>query len=181
MKQRRNLIKLLFDRKRIEFNSQRHNQTTFIFLGIVFTLTSLISYYSLIENGTNLLTLCFIGLTWITVLATFRVLMNRIRTISIKGDMVIFKSLRGKNEVSNIQSIRSVTTYHLFNTRLTFVHYRIDSRTKKIMCITHASSFISSPQNAFRKALEISERIKERANHKPGSVFQPESERLSFI
>lgn len=95
--------------------------------------------------------------------------------------MIIFKSLRGKNEVTHIQSVRSVTTYHFLNARMTFVHFRLDGHTKRVVSITNTRNFISDPENAFRKALKISEQAKERANHKPGSVLQPESERLSFI
>lgn len=181
MKQRRNLIKLLFDRKRIELNSPHHNQLAYLFLSFILCTSILISYLTTVKVGLDYFTLTIIGLIGLATLTSVRIFMNRLRSISIKGDMIIFKSLRGKNEVTNIQSVRSVTTYHFVNTRLTFVHYRLDGATKRVISITNARNFISSPENAFRKALEISERIKERANHKPGSVLQPESERLSFI
>lgn len=181
MKQRRNLIKLLFDRRRIELNTRRHNQYAYLFLGFVLIIATIISYITTLSAGLNYSSMTIIGLIVISSLTLLRIFINRLRSISIKGDMIIFKSLRGKNEVTNIQSVRSVTTYHFLNTRITFVHYRLDGATQRIISITNARTFISSPENTFRKALEISERIKERANHKPGSVLQPESERLSFI
>ena len=181
MKQRRNLIKLLFDRKRIELNSPHHNQLAYLFLSLILCTSILVSYLTTVRVGLDYFTLTIIGLIGLATLTSVRISMNRLRSISIKGDMIIFKSLRGKNEVTNIQSVRSVTTYHFLNIRITFVHYRLDGATQRVISITNARNFISSPENTFRKALEISERIKERANHKPGSVLQPKSERLSFI
>ena len=181
MKQRRNLIRLLFDRKRIEMNSRHHNRLAYCFLFFLLASTlsaGYIAFNSIHSNFTTFMLIAGFGLTSL-LLAGY--CYYRIRSVSIIGDIVILKSLQDKSEVTNIQSVRSVTSRKLLNKHLTFVHYRLDGTTRKVFAVTNAKNFRTSPENTFRKALQISEKEKERANHKPGSVLQPKSERLSFI
>ena len=175
MKQRRNLIRLLFDRKRIEMNSRYHNRSAYFFLAIVLASSLSIGVVALYSIHSSLTTFMIItGLSLLT-LAFAAFCYYNIRSVSIIGDNVILKSLQDKSEVTNIQSVRSVTSRKLLNKHITFVHYRLDGRTQKIFAVSNVNNFRTSPENTFRKALQFSEKAKERANHKPGSVLQPKS------
>ena len=181
MKQRRNLIRLLFDRKRIEMNSRHHNRLAYCFLFLLLAATLSTGYFAFISVKLSFSTLMMMTGFGLASMLLAGYCYYRIRSVSIIGDIVILKSLQDKSEVTNIQSVRSVTSRKLFNKHLTFVHYRLDGATRKVFAVTNARNFRTSPENTFRKALQISEKAKERANHKPGSVLQPKSERLSFI
>ena len=181
MKQRRNLIRLLFDRKRIEMNSRHHNLFVYAFLLLMFILVVSVGYFSLSFMHNNFITsLTFVALG-LSLFISIILIYKKIRSISIIGDVVILKSLIDKSEVTNIQSVRSVTSSKFLNVHFTLLRFRLDGSTRKVFAIINANIFRTSPESAFRKALQISEKEKERANHKPGSVLRPESECLSFI
>ena len=181
MKQRRNLIRLLFDRKRIEMNSRHHNLFVYAFLFLMFILVVSVGYFSLSFMHNNFITsLTFVALG-LSLFISIILIYKKIRSISIIGDVVILKSLKDKSEVTNIQSVRSVTSSKVFNIHFTLLRFRLDGSTRKVFAIINTNIFRTSPESAFRKALQISEKEKERANHKPGSVLRPESECLSFI
>lgn len=181
MKQRRNLIRLLFDRKRIEMNSRHHNLFVYAFLLLMFILVVSVGYFSLSFMHNNFITsLTFVALG-LSLFISIILIYKKIRSISIIGDVVILKSLKDKSEVTNIQSVRSVTSSKVLNIHFTLLRFRLDGSTRKVFAIINTNIFRTSPESAFRKALQISEKEKERANHKPGSVLRPESECLSFI
>ena len=181
MKQRRNLIRLLFDRKRIEMNSRHHNLFVYAFLLMMFILVVSVGYFSLSLMHNNFITSLTFGALGLTIFISIILIYKKIRSISIIGDVVILKSLIDKSEVTNIQSVRSVTSSKFLNVHFTLLRFRLDGSTRKVFAIINANIFRTSPESAFRKALQISEKEKERANHKPGSVLRPESECLSFI
>lgn len=181
MKQRRNLIRLLFDRKRIEMNSRYHNRLAYCFLFMMLLASLSIGYIALNSIHSSFTTFLMIAGLGLATVAVAAFCYYKIRSVSIIGDIVILKSLQDKSEVTNIQSVRSVASRKLLNRHITFVHYRLDGTTRKVFAVTNANNFKTSPENTFRKALQISEKTKERANHKPGSVLLPKSESLSFI
>ena len=181
MKQRRNLIRLLFDRKRIEMNSRHHNLFVYAFLFLMFILVVSVGYFSLSLMHNNFITSLTFGALGLTIFISIILIYKKIRSISIIGDVVILKSLKDKSEVTNIQSVRSVTSSKFLNVHFTLLRFRLDGSTRKVFAIINTNIFRTSPESAFRKALQISEKEKERANHKPGSVLRPESECLSFI
>ncbi len=172
MKQRRNLIQLLYDRKRIEMNSKHRNRVLFGFFLLILVLSLIsISYITLASVKSTTATFMFLLGTTITSLGLVIFCYHKIRSITIIGDNIILNSLQNNNEVTNIQSVRSVTSRKLMNMYFTFIHYRLDGNTKKIFAVINSNHFRTSPENTFRKALQFSQKGKERANHKPGSVL----------
>lgn len=160
MKERRNLIQLLFDQKRIELNTPHYKSLAFLSIAFIVLIESILTLLIGISVGIEIESLITLGLIWISGSLVANYIYRNLRSLSIKGDMVIMRSLNGKNDVIHIQSVRYVRSYHVLRIQFTFIKFRIDGTTRNVFAVTKTSMFNSTPEHTFRKALQISDRIK---------------------
>lgn len=168
MNQKRLILKLLLNRKRVDItctNYLSNVQNVLIFLYILI-LGLNISY--LYFNDIN-----FINLGLVTGnLLVFAVLFRKIRlstsATAIKGDTLILNNSKNSNCVTSIRSINKIQTNSILIFRITRFSFKLDGRNRSTILITRKNTFSFSPENLLRKAIELSK--KQKANHKPGPV-----------
>lgn len=178
MTKRRNLLKLLLSNKRIDLTQSGFSLTSRLFIVFVFVLVHFILFLGIKGNlsyGRAAGTLVVSGITTISLIYLY----THLQAISLKGDMIIFKSLNNSSKITSINSVRNVRSIRILGIYVTFLQYSLDGNLRKAIMLTRSAKLPSSPEKAMKKAIRISK--KEKANHKPGSVSRNESGRLSFI
>jgi ABC-type multidrug transport system permease subunit len=90
------------------------------------------------------------------------------QSASLKGDTLIFSSMKKRSSVMSVGTVRKVKSRCFFGLCSTFIRYKIDGRTNWLFILTPEMQ--TSPEKVINQALEL-KRENKKANHKPGSVI----------
>ena len=168
MNQKRLILKLLLNRKRVDItcsNYLSNVQYTLIFL---FVLVLALNGLFLFVKGVEFFSL---GLVVINLLF-FAILFRRIRkstsATSIKGDTLILNNSKRKHIVTSIRSIYKIRSFTFLMFQITEFSFKLDGQKRSRLLITRVNSLSFTPEHLLRRAIELSK--KQKANHKPGPV-----------
>lgn len=168
MDQKRLILKLLLNRKRVDITCANY---------LANVQNVLLSFYLIIVL-LNVLYLYFQGIHFDTLglvignLLLFAFLFRKIRlstsATSVKGDTLILNNSKKKHLVTSIRSINKIKTNSILIFQITRFYFKLDGRNRSTLLITRRNSFSFPPEPVLRKAIELSK--KQKANHKPGPV-----------
>lgn len=168
MNQKRLIIKLLHNRKRIDITCSNYLSNVQYTLISLLALIILLNGLFLFIKGIEFITL---GLVALNILF-FAILFVRIRkstsATAIKGDTLILNNSKRNHLVTSIRSIKKIRSFSFLMFQITRFSFKLDGKNRSNVLITRANSFSFSPEHLLRKAIELSK--KQKANHKPGSV-----------
>ena len=168
MNRRKDLINSIIQRKRVDITSTNYRKITKAMLLLATTAFIAAAIYILISTRLTYGLLFFAGAVTGASLTILYYLYRHIQAASLKGDTLILSSLNQKNKVTSVRSIKKVKTSSFLGIQFTDMVYNLDGSNNRAIIITLASRAAVKPEKFIKKAMQIS--LKERANHKPGSV-----------
>ena len=168
MNRKRNLINQLLRRERVDITSSNNRKITkSILIALVVSFLGF-TLWNIFNTRLTYSLLFFSAGTTTLFLAAALYLYRHIQAACVKGDAIILKSLDKKYNITPLRSIRKIKTNSFLGVQLTDMVYHLDGTNRRAIIITLARRAATKPERAIKKAIEIS--LKEKANHKPGSV-----------
>lgn len=168
MNQKRLILKLLLNRKRVDVTCSNYLSNVQNVLISIYALILLLNGLYLYLKGIDFITLGLVVGNLILFALLFRRLRISTSATSVKGDTLILNQSRKKHVVTSIRSINRIQTRSFLMFRITSFSFKLDGRNRSTILITRKNSFSFSPEHLLRKAIELSK--KQKANHKPGPV-----------
>ena len=168
MNTKRNLLSSLLRKERVDITSTHYQKNIKSFL-IVFVLALIsFTFWSLWSARLTYSLLFLSGAMTGSLLTISYYFYRHIQAAAVKGDTLILKSLSKKNKVTTLSSIQKIKTTSIFGVQFTDMIYNLDGLSNRAIIITLASRVPVNPEKSIKKAISFS--LKEKANHKPGSV-----------
>lgn len=168
MQSHRAFLELLTQKRRVEITPLNCLQRLKVFGLVMVLFTVSLSSLLLFQYGLTFFTLSSALVLLLVTLGVIYYFRIRIKSLAIKGDMMIINSFDNKACVTSIRSIKTVRTNTIFGFQWTNIDFKLDGVTRSCLFVNRISSVPVSPEIAIKKALQISK--KRKANHKPGSV-----------
>lgn len=120
-------------------------------LGVTFTSLGILA-------GLGFLSLVLIRFIW-----------KNSRSVSLKGDNLILKSMGNQNTIAPVGSIRKVETKVLMGVEYTKIRFYLDGSFSGFFIFTKRGG--ETPETLIRKQIRASRKRKKEANRKPDSVL----------
>lgn len=168
MNQKRLILKLLLNRKRVDITCANYLANVRNALISLYLLILILNGLYLFNQGLEFLTLGLVGGNLLLFALLFKKIRRNTSATSVKGDTLILNNSNKKHLVTSIRSINGIQTNSFLIFRITKFSFKLDGRQRSTILITRKNSFSFTPEHQLRKAIELSK--KQKANHKPGPV-----------
>lgn len=153
MTDKKNWLIRFLDKKRVRITPRHYRRNikitiffiAFILPGILMTI-SVNSGDRVLIIGTAILTLVLISISILLTNTYFK-------SIALKGDSVLIKSLRNRNTVTSVRSIQDVKSRHLAGLTFTRFRFILDGKTNNIVLINRTSTLLFTPEASIRRAI----------------------------
>lgn len=168
MNQKRLIIKLLHNRKRIDITCSNYLSNVQNTLISLFVFVLVLNGLFLMVTGIEFITLGLVVFNLLFFAFLFRRIRKSTSATAIKGDTLILNNSKKKHLVTSIRSINKIKSFSFLMFQITKFSFKLDGKNRSTVLITRVNSFSFSPEHLLRKAILLSK--KQKANHKPGPV-----------
>lgn len=154
MTDKKNWILKFLDKKRVRV-TPRHYRRNVKVTFIIISLLLLGFFFGIsIKSGDKIVIFASALLSFLLILSLIYFTITYFKSIALKGDSILIKSLLNKNMVTSVRSITNVKSRQIVGLTFTMLRFNLDGKSNCIYLVNRTKSLLFMPDVLLRRALQ---------------------------